>query len=75
MLVLMSVIIFAEENTDGVKCPDIVGNKYEAQLREWIDNGFIKGNPDGSFKPDNTVTRAEFMALVNRSFGFTETVE
>lgn len=72
----MTNLVYADTaNAEIAKCPDIVGNKYEAQLREWVDNGFIKGAPDGNFKPNNTITRAEFMALVNRSFGFTETVK
>ncbi|MEA4846925.1 MAG: S-layer homology domain-containing protein [Clostridiaceae bacterium] len=75
ILLVMSSIAYAQANTDAAEYPDIAGNKYEARLREWIDNGFIKGNPDGSFKPYNTITRAEFMALVNRSFGFTEAAE
>ncbi|TNJ64567.1 hypothetical protein FE784_20025 [Paenibacillus hemerocallicola] len=30
---------------------------------------------DGSFKPDGAITRAEFMALVNRSFGLNDKSE
>ncbi|BBH23452.1 hypothetical protein Back11_47970 [Paenibacillus baekrokdamisoli] len=51
---------------------DIKGHWAESQINAWIEKGFIKGYSDGSFKPDNTVTRAEFIALINRSFGFTE---
>jgi hypothetical protein len=51
---------------------DIKGHWAEAQISASIDKGFIKGYEDGSFKPGNNITRAEFMALINRSFGFTE---
>ncbi|KAB8126663.1 phosphatase PAP2 family protein [Gracilibacillus oryzae] len=51
---------------------DIKGNFAEEQIQTWIDNGLITGYPDGSFKPNNFMTRAEFMSLVNRTFGFTE---
>ena len=30
--------------------------------------GIINGYPDGTFKPDNTITRAEFAAIVARAF-------
>jgi hypothetical protein len=40
------------------------------QIGDWVTKGLIKGYPDGTFKPDNSITRAEFMSLVNRSFGF-----
>ncbi|CAK4852139.1 unnamed protein product [Aphanomyces euteiches] len=51
---------------------DIKSHWAETQITAWVDKGIIKGYEDGSFKPDNTITRAEFMALINRSFGFTE---
>ncbi|MGF7047716.1 hypothetical protein J2T13_002221 [Paenibacillus sp. DS2015] len=51
---------------------DIKGHWAESEISAWIDKGFIQGYEDGSFKPNNTITRAEFIALINRSFGFTE---
>jgi hypothetical protein len=52
---------------------DISGHWAEETIQEWIDNDWVKGYPDGSFKPDDHITRAEFVALVNRSFQFTTT--
>ncbi|MCE5169116.1 S-layer homology domain-containing protein [Paenibacillus profundus] len=52
---------------------DIEGHWAENQLRNWIAQGLIKGYPDGSLKPNNTITRGEFMALVNRLFQFNQT--
>ncbi|SMB87809.1 S-layer homology domain-containing protein [Desulfonispora thiosulfatigenes DSM 11270] len=40
-------------------------------INQWIEKGLAKGYPDSTFRPNNAVTRAEFMALVNKSFGFT----
>lgn len=37
-------------------------------MTHWISKNWIQGYEDGSFKPENSITRAEFMALVNRSF-------
>jgi hypothetical protein len=51
---------------------DIKGHWAESQISAWIDLGYIKGYEDGSFKPENSITRAEFIALINRSFGFSE---
>ncbi|WP_229522131.1 YDG domain-containing protein [Paenibacillus monticola] len=51
---------------------DIKGHWAEGEMSAWIDKGFIQGYEDGSFRPNNTITRAEFIALINRSFGFTE---
>ena len=33
--------------------------------------GWINGYPDGSFRPDATITRAEMMAMINRALGRT----
>lgn len=34
-------------------------------------SGITKGYPDGSFKPDKAITRAEFFSLINNAFKFT----
>lgn len=31
-----------------------------------VDAGYISGYPDGSFRPDNTITRAEAVTILNR---------
>jgi len=51
---------------------DIRGHAYEQVLSKWIDEGLLHGYADGTVQPDRTVTRAELMALINRSFGFLE---
>ena len=45
----------------------------KAVIQSAIDSGISKGYPDGSFRPDKAVTRAEFFALVNNAFKFTKT--
>jgi len=52
---------------------DISNHWAETTIQSWLDQGFTTGYPDGSFRPDNNITRAEFMALVNKGFGYTET--
>lgn len=37
-----------------------------------MDRGLVKGMPDGKFRPDNPISRAEFVALVNRYFQFAD---
>ncbi|MBO7748158.1 S-layer homology domain-containing protein [Paenibacillus sp. MWE-103] len=52
---------------------DIGGHWAEQEIRQWIAQGLIGGYEDGNFRPDKAVTRAEFVALVNRAFGFART--
>ena len=39
-------------------------------VEKWQGNGVIQGYPDGSFKPDHKVTRAELVSIINKLFGF-----
>ena len=61
-------------NTAGVS-----GNpgRHWAQetLDGWVENGLLRGFDDGSLRPDSLVSRAEFVALVNRLYGFTVQAE
>ena len=53
---------------------DIENHWAVRQISDWLNKDLVGGYTDGTFKPDNSITRAEFIALVNRAFGFTETV-
>jgi len=61
-------------NTFAVAVSDISGHWAQVTIQSWIDKGLIKGYPDGTFKPDQHVTRAEFMTLANRAFGYSAVV-
>jgi len=53
---------------------DIEGHWAKDTITKWVEAGKASGYEDGTFKPDNPITRAEFMVLVNKSFGFSKTV-
>src|SRR5450830_605871 len=61
-------------NTFAVAASDISDHWAQVKIQSWMDKGLIKGYPDGTFKPDQNVTRAEFMTLANRAFGYTAVV-
>lgn len=52
------------------KIKDIDGHWAEQQITHFIQNSYAKGYEDNTFKPDNQITRAEFVKLVNTYFGF-----
>ena len=47
---------------------DIEGCWAEEAIVALIDEGIITGYPDGTFKPENPVTRAEFSKMTARAF-------
>jgi S-layer homology domain len=47
---------------------DLSGNWAEPFIKVLIDKNIIVGYPDGTFRPDQPVTRAEFAALLNQAF-------
>ncbi len=51
--------------------PDISNHWAKDQINKMISTGVITGYADGSFRPDNSITRAEFMAIINRAYNFT----
>lgn len=50
--------------------PDVNTNYWAAaQIKELSEKGVIVGYPDGTFKPDANVTRAEFASMAIRALG------
>ena len=49
---------------------DYEGHWAQATIQKWMDEGRVSGYPDGSYKPDNKVTRAEFVKMVNGIIDF-----
>lgn len=50
--------------------PDVAANHWAAaQIKELSQSGVIVGYPDGTFKPDNNVSRAEFASMAIRALG------
>lgn len=52
---------------------DVNGHWAQSQIDALVGQGVVSGYPDGTFKPDNTITRAEFISMVNRTFAFKDT--
>jgi len=47
---------------------DIAGHWAEGKIKELIALGAISGYPDGTFKPNNSITRAEFTSILVKAF-------
>lgn len=63
-----------EPEQPKIEFKDISNHWAKTQILDFVEKGFINGYQvkDGfEFRPENSITRAEFVKLVNRVFGFT----
>lgn len=74
---LLSSAVYAVNNdtsydTDGFENQIIIGdlNNHWAEktIKNLIDKNIINGYPDGTFKPNNNITRAEFVKIIVNAF-------
>ncbi|MFC4305285.1 S-layer homology domain-containing protein [Cohnella boryungensis] len=63
-----AVLVVGERGSTGTEptanMSDVTGHWAEASIKEAVDSGIVKGYPDGTFKPNRSVTRAEFAVLL-----------
>ncbi len=62
---LFSVACFASD----VKLTDIEGHWAKEYIEYGVEKGYINGYTDNTFKPNKTVTRAEFSKMINSALG------
>ncbi len=52
-----------------IKLSDINGHWAEDNIKKLVSMGAVNGYTDGTFKPNGTITRAEFATLLIKAFG------
>ncbi|MBJ6362602.1 S-layer homology domain-containing protein [Paenibacillus sp. GCM10012307] len=48
---------------------DVKGHWSEPYVQAFVKEGYVKGFPDGTFRPDSKLSRAEAVVLINRATG------
>ncbi len=73
---VLCLLLFLSAGTFAATFSDISGHWAEKSINDAAAAGYVGGYKDGTFRPQNNVTRAEFAAMVNRIFGihFADTV-
>jgi hypothetical protein len=71
-IVALCLIFTSFGSVSAASSSDVKGHWAEATITSWMDKGLVSGYEDGSFRPEAHVSRQEFTAFVNRSFGFVE---
>ena len=67
-MTLSSMIAFADAKFSDVEA----GSAVETAVVTLSEKGIISGYPDGTFKPDGAITRAEFAAVITRFKGIAD---
>ncbi|MFI3174053.1 MAG: S-layer homology domain-containing protein [Bacillota bacterium] len=62
-----------EVQSQNTTYPDIAIDRNRSAIETLANRGIIKGNADGNFYPNNTMTRAEFATLIVNALGLTPT--
>lgn len=74
-LLLYNIGYAEEKKVESIKFSDIKDDYWaKSSIEKITDAGIIKGYPDGTFKPEEPVTRAEFVKIVNGVMGYEEGV-
>ncbi len=60
------IALFAKLDKTTDRFSDIAGHWAEAYIKLAAGNGWIEGYPDGSFRPNQSITRAETVTMINR---------
>ena len=68
------VIVPPNSNTNKVKFTDIAGHWAENEIRELAKEGIINGRSETEFVPEDTMTRAEYAALIRRAIGLNPSI-
>ena len=68
-LVLALVMVFAAViPASAASFNDVKGHWAQAYIENWTDKGVINGYPDGTFRPDQQITRAEVAKILTLAY-------
>jgi len=65
-VVLCKYINLKASGNNDLELKDIDGHWAKEYIMTLVSEGYIKGYPDGTFKPSNNVKRSECVAIINR---------
>lgn len=72
VLIMLLMIVFFN-NSEVFAFSDLKGHWSSDYVKELSSKNIISGYKDGTFKPDNSITKAEFFKLINSMASFNKT--
>lgn len=73
LIILVYILAFASISYAGFS--DVENHWAKEKIENFLESGFVNGYGDGTFRPDQDITRAEFCKIVNAYVGSTESGE
>jgi len=71
-LIACSAMVFSPTMAYAEGFSDVEDSWATDVIEKWTQNNWIKGYEDGSFKPNDSISRAEFVSLINRIMEFNQ---
>ena len=75
IILMASLLIVGTGTSFAANVNDVDSHWASSQIKRLVDKNVIKGYADGSFRPNNNITRAEFVALINKAYNYQNTNE
>jgi len=72
IVAVLLIVLVSATGASTPQLPDIVGHWAEDDVRELVDRGAITGYPDGTYRPEGRITRAEFCSVLRGALGLPE---
>ena len=66
---ILLIVLLIPSTAGAAILPDITGHWAEDDIRELVGMGAISGYPDGTYRPQNTITRAELSSVLGGALG------
>ena len=68
MMTIIGGVGLGVPQASAANLTDIQGHWAQTTIQKLADAGVVAGNPDGTFKPNNSISRAEFASMVVKAF-------
>ena len=65
MALVLAVVMLCSVTAFAHPFKDVTGHWSETEIEEAYTGGSINGDPDGRFRPDDKISRGEFVKMLN----------
>jgi peptidoglycan/xylan/chitin deacetylase (PgdA/CDA1 family) len=71
IILIFTLITIAPSSISLATRYDFEGHWAEQTIKMWVEKGYLKMYEDGTFRPNDPVSRAEFVSMINKLFNLT----